>query len=325
MLKIVLGLMLCWGAGLAYATSADATSKSSDTILILRASGKNFAETSLAIQDDLGDEFKFIEKVIKTDGEINHVEDYINSIKPRLIVLIGNLPIRIYTVYQNQNPKAEYPPSVALSALYVDRLIVAIKNIVGIRHEIPAVTSLVKMRELTGRPMEKVGVLYRSWMRDYIKLNAEFCQLEGIELVGVEIPNTLSIQKIKYHLKHLLNKDIDALWVINDNAMLSSRLMQNVWVPSVKQFSKPVIVGVEGLTATALNFGTFSVVPDQYALGIQGAGLIGNILDDKIWQLDQKKIYEPLSVKKLLNLRLMKKHNIDVQESMLETLDGLIE
>ena len=302
-----------------------AIANDSGVILILRASGGKFAETSQGIKDDLGDDFNLIEKVIKPEITLRDIENYIDTIKPKLIVLVGNTPIRLYTNYQKQNPERQFPPSVALSALYVDRLITQVKNSLGIRHEIPAVTSLVNIRSLVKLPVKRVGVLYRQWMKDYIELNAAFCRQEGIELVGVEIPNSISIQKVKYHLKHLLNKDIDALWVVNDNALLSSRLMQNVWVPNIKQFNKPVVVGVEGLTATALNFGTFSVVPDQYALGVQGAGLIGDIMDEQMWELGKNKIYEPLSVKKLLNLKLMKKRNIQVNESKLETLDYLIQ
>ena len=168
-------------------------------------------------------------------------------------------------------------------------------------------------------------MLYRKWMKDYIQLNAAFCQKEGIELVAAEIPNHFSIKNLGYNLKHLLSKPIDALWVVNDNAIISPQLIQNVWLPNIKEFNKPVIVGVEALTSTALDFGTFSVVPDQYALGIQGAGIIGDILDDGIKQLQQKRVYEPLSVKKLLNINLMQKRQIEINQSKLDTLDKLIQ
>jgi len=109
--------------------------------------------------------------------------------------------------------------------------------------------------------------------KDYIQLNAAFCQQEGIELVAVEMPDRFSIKNLDYHMKHLLNKNLDALWVVNDNSLINSQLIQNVWLPNIKEFNKPVIVGIEGLTSTSLDFGTFSAVPDQYALGIQGGNL----------------------------------------------------
>jgi len=300
-----------------------------EEILILRAAGDNFSETSAGIRDDLEDDFTLIEKVLKLETlskkATHDIKNYINTIKPKLIVLIGNSPARLYTEFQKLNPDFKFPPSIVMSALYVDRLLLQMKNTQGIRHEIPAVTSISNIRSLVKQPIKRVGVLYRQWMKDHIQLNAAFCQQEGIELVAVEMPNRFSIKNLDYHMKHLLNKDLDALWVVNDNSLINSQLIQNVWLPNIKEFNKPVIVGVEGLTSTSLDFGTFSAVPDQYALGIQGAGVIGDILDEGITQFKQTKVYEPLSVKKLLNIKLMQRRNIMVDESKLETLDKLIE
>jgi len=300
-----------------------------EEILVFRAAGEKFSETYAGIKDDLEDDFILNEKVIDSSmlpqTAINSIKADIVNIKPKLIVLIGNNPVRLYTSYQKQNPHEVFPPTIVMSALYVDRLIKQMQNTQGIRHEIPAVTSIRNIRSLIKQPVQRVGVLYREWMKDYIQLNAKFCKKEGIELIAVEIPNSFSVKSINYHLKHLLNNEIDALWVVNDNGLISPQLVQNVWLPNIKEFSKPVIVGVEGLTSTSLDFGTFSTVPDQYALGVQGAGLIGDIVDEGIVQLEQTKVYEPLSIKKLLNIRLMQKRNIAINESKLETLDKLIQ
>ncbi|MFK5893333.1 MAG: ABC transporter substrate binding protein [Pseudomonadota bacterium] len=313
-------LLLVWLALYPLSLLAD----QSKSILIFSAYGEKFYQTYQGIKDDLGDDFKIIGKIIEPETAIDNIKNYIDNIKPTLIVLIGNTPARLYTNYQKQYAQRTFPPSVVMSALYVDRLLQQMKNTQGIRHEIPAVTSISYLRLLVKQPMKRVGVLYRKWMRDYIKLNSEYCQKEGIELVTVEIPNKSSVKNLNYHIRHLLNKNIDALWVVNDNALISSNLIQNVWLPNIQEFNKPVIVGVEGLTVSSLDFGTFAVVPDQYALGIQGAGLIGDILDEGIKQFSQNKIYEPISVKKMLNIHLMQRRNITIDESKLESLDQLI-
>ncbi|MFK5986984.1 MAG: ABC transporter substrate binding protein [Pseudomonadota bacterium] len=298
---------------------------SSNTILIFRAFGDNFAQTSQGIKDDLGGDFAIIEKIIEHETSISVIANHINNSKPTLIALIGNIPARLYTHYQKKNPNIDFPPSVVMSALYVDRLLRQIKNAQGIRHEVPAVTSIVNIRSLLKKPVRRVGVLYRKWMRDYIKLNAEFCKQEGIELVAVEIPNAITVKRLSYHLKHLINKDIDALWVANDNALISPQLIQNAWIPNIKQFNKNIIVGIENLTSTSLDFGTFAVVSDQYALGIQAAGLITDIIDEGSNKFEQKKVYEPISVKKSLNTKLLQKRNILVNPSQLDTLDKIID
>lgn len=128
------------------------------------------------------------------------------------------------------------------------------KNTTGIRYEIPAVTSLVQLRSLMQRPLKKVGVIYRQWMGDFIRQNQRWCQQENIELVSVELPNQLSTSKLKYQLKHLLRKDIDTLWVVNDNGLLRPRSIQNVWLPLLKNVDKPVLVGINALADPELKF-----------------------------------------------------------------------
>jgi hypothetical protein len=293
------------------------------TILIFSADGEKFAQTAQGIKDDLGGDFNIIKEILTTDSSVDNINHTIKNSLPSLIVLIGNTPALKYTRYQQQYTQQYFPPSVLISALYINRLLPKIKNAQGIRHEIPAITSALFIRSLVEQPVRRVGVLYRKWMRNYIQLNAKFCKQEGIELVAIEVSNRISLNKVNYHLRHLLKQNIDALWVVNDNALFSSQIIQNVWLPNIKQFNKPVIVGIEALTTTPLNFGTFAVVPDQYALGIQGAGLIADILDDGIEQLVENKLYEPISVKKSLNLTLMEKRNIKINQSKLDTLDYL--
>jgi len=293
------------------------------TILVFSAFGDKFAQTAQGIKDDLGDEFDIVVKIINTDTSPSNINNYINNSKPELIVLIGNTPAMQYTRYQKQYANKDYPPSVLMSALYINRILPKIKNAQGIRHEIPAITGIRFIRSLVKQPVRRVGVLYRKWMKDLVQINAKFSKQEGIELIAVEMPNNVTLNNMNYHLRHLLSQDLDALWVLNDNALFSSQMIQNVWLPNMKQFNKPVIVGIEALTSTRLNFGTFAVVPDQYALGIQGAGLIADIIDEGTGQVLEKKLYEPISVKKSLNLKLMDKRNISVHLSKLESLDKL--
>ena len=196
--------------------------KSSDNILIFRAYGEKFAQTYQGIEDDLGNDFNLIEIIIEPETSVNSIGSLINVHTPKIIVLIGNTPTRLYTKYQKQNPQKVFPPSMVMSALYVDRLLSQMKNAQGIRHEIPAVTSISNIRSLVKLPIKRVGVLYRQWMREYIELNSAFCQQEGIELVAVEIPNSISVKNLSYHLRHLLKKNIDALWIANDNRLIST-------------------------------------------------------------------------------------------------------
>jgi len=135
----------------------------------------------------------------------------------------------------------------------------------------------------------------------------------------------VSFQKFTYHLKHLLNRDdLDALWVVNDNALLNSRVIQNAWLPALKRFNKPVIVGVDGLTSKTLAFGTLTVIPDHYAMGIQAAGLIGELMENN-WKLENNLVFHPIAIHKLLNLKLAQNKDIPIKVGKLGAVDELLQ
>jgi len=295
-----------------------------ETILVLRSEGETFDQTYKAIYDDLHDEVTFIEKIIKRKTSTNDIEQSIRNIKPKIIILIGNKSVALYSSYQASVTDKNFPPGLALSALYIDKQLANVKNTSGIRYEIPAVTSAVQVRSLLNKPVRKIGVIYRQWMSDFIQINKDFCRQEDIELVTIKLENNPSFQEVKYHLKHLIKDDIDALWVVNDNILLSARLIQNAWIPALKNFNKPVIVGIDALTSTPLSFGTFSISPDNYALGVQGAEMIAEIIDNN-WKIDQPDIVEPLSITKLLNVKLSKSKNIPINMQKLDAIDRLIQ
>jgi len=296
---------------------------SAEQIVLFTAQGKYFKETLKGLKDDLEGDVSFIEKTLSDDKGSKTIAQHLQETKPKMLVFLGNKPLQAYAEYQKKNSAQNFPPAIALSALYLDRQISSLKNINGIRHEIPAVTSLVQLRSIVKHPIKKVGVIYREWMEDFIQQNQAYCQQEDIELVKVKISNTASISKLSYHLKHLLRSDIDALWVANDNALLQPRNIQNAWIPLLKRFDKPVIVGIHALTKKDLNFGTFAVEADHYALGLQAAGMISDIMDNN-WQVAEHEIEQPLSIKNILNLQLSKKKKIPLNTHKFGQIDQLI-
>jgi hypothetical protein len=309
-------LMLLWWLGVSQAGDES-------RVLVLRAAGDSFDQTFQGLKDDIGDEVELVQQVVGEETLVSEIHKAVDSAQPRSIVLLGNISLRLYQSYQQANQEQQFPPALALSALFVDGFLPNLKNATGIRYEIPAVTSLVQLRSLIDKPIRKVGLLYRSWMRDYYELNRKFAAEEGFELVGIELPNLVNFKQLNYHLRHLVRRDIDVLWVVNDNALLSERFMQNAWLPALRHFDRPVIVGIDTLTRTELNFGTYSVTPDHYDLGLQGAGLLVDIMDDDR-RIGKGSLEEPLSTKKLLNLELSERKRIPVRAEHLTELDQII-
>ncbi len=315
---ILLSLSLLLGMSISHSEQMD------NTILIFSPRGNNFQDTIKGLSDDLAGDAIIITKWMNNTTENDSIAQSIKKINPRLLVFLGNTPLQAYTRYQKQQTNNNFTPAIALATLHLDRQLKYLKNTIGIRYEIPAVTSLVQLRTIVKAPIKRVGVIYRQWMNDFIAQNKAYCKQEDIELIAIKMPNSTSINKLSYQLKHLLHKNIDALWVVNDNGLLHARFIQNVWVPLLKNFNKPVVVGIQKLTKTNLNFGIFSVEADHYALGVQGAEMIAEIMANG-WKIDTHKVEPPVSINNILNVKLSNKKNILLNQQKLEQLDTLIQ
>ena len=296
-----------------------------DSILVLRAEGLAFDEVYDGMVDDFDGEVNFQSRIINKSIGFEQIDKYIKDSTPKLIVVMGNYSITLYTKYQKSNQNIKFPPSISLAALYIDRLLINVKNATGIRYEIPAVTSIVNLRSLSKSPIKKVGVIYRKFMTNFIQSNRKYCEREDIELIGVALPNRS--EKYKIHVKEainiLLSKEIDSLWIVNDNALLTPDILIYSWIPTLKDIHIPVIVGVKSLVSTNLKLGTFCVFPDHYSLGGQTANIISEVMNDN-WKLGVREIEMPISIKKHLNLGLSIEKGIGIDHNNLGEVDEVL-
>jgi len=300
-------------------------SDSKPNVLVLTANGEAFTKVVSGMTVELEEDINFNKLFIEKNTSTKEIDKAITTTTPKLIVLVGNSSIKSYMEYQKNNPKKSFPPSLAVSALFVDKLVTKLKNTIGIRYEIPAVTSIVNLRSVMSKPIKKVGVVYREWMTNLIVENQKYCTPEGIELVSYILPNKDSdmTDKLKNGIETLLKKGVDALWVVNDNTLLNGNTLSSAWLPTIGSKDIPVIVGIEPLLASNLNFGTFAVFPDHYALGSQAASVIGEIMDDD-WNIEGREIEQPLSVKKMINIAVMTKKGIPFKSEKLSEMDHVI-
>jgi len=296
-----------------------------ENILILRSNFESFSFISRGIKDDIGDMLNIQEIIIDGKTSPAEIENIISNNQPELVVLIGNRAISKYARFQKikEGDEQTFPPSIVLSAIYLDKAIHKLTNAIGIRNEIPIVIGTFHIRSIVKTPIKKVGVIYSEWMEELIELDKIYTDLEKFELITKKVPNRVSATQLQYALLGILNSDIDVLWIPNDNLLLTPKLIQNVWMPILKKSKLPIVVGVDELTVSALNFGTFSLTPDYYALGIQAAQMVTNIQENK-WKIEKEGLVVPISVVKLLNLKLTQRKQILLNEEMLDQIDHII-
>jgi len=293
-----------------------------DCILTFRQMGKDFEDVYLGVSEELGSDFDVKEVAINKKSDVSVITEAMNAYHPKLVILMDNTTIALYKKYQaTLGPDAEIIPSVSLMGVMIKDAIADLKNAAGISYEIPIVTSIVSLRAILGLPMKKVGVVNREFLKDFLSQNREFCKREGIEIVNESLPNKSDSYRmlLKKALENLVSKNIEALWIPNDNALLHPELIKNVWLPFVKKYRIPVVVGVEVLVTPKINLGTFAVLPDHVALGTQAAEIVYDIMDNG-WKVDKMRVDPPLAVYKIINL-LQAKKSFNVSDEKLKAVD----
>lgn len=317
---------------LAQAPVPDAAETAADRvqerILVLRPEGEKFKEAKDGLASELGGEFEVVDRLLGPSTPADSIAAEVRSARPRAVVLMDNQAIRLYASAQKAwRDSAAYPPAVALMAVRVDKAIAGMRRVTGIFYEVPGVTILVNLRSLIRDPVRKVGVIHRGAMADFVRESAKWCAAENIELVPFALPEQGAdvARAVRTGVRRLWRKHgVDALWVLNDNFHLTPEIIREGWLPALRRFEKPVLVGVENFVSPGVKFGTYAVLPDHYALGVQAAGSVLRLQEDG-WEADaEPALRQPLAITKLLNLGLARKYS-RIHEDRLMEIDRVVE
>ncbi|MEO0443581.1 MAG: hypothetical protein AAFZ92_07550, partial [Pseudomonadota bacterium] len=273
-----------------------------DTVLLIKSEGTVFREVVEGIRDEIDSELTIVDAVVDDQSEPAAIKTLLLQHRPQAVVLIGNKAANQYAVLQAQDKTLVYPPSIITAALFVDALLPSMQQTVGIRYEIPAISTILAMRPVLKKPINKVGVIYRQWMQPIIKENKQFLTNEQVELVEYQVGNKPKNTNIavKKGIRYLLKNQVDAVWVINDNLLLNPNTISRAWKPRLQKARIPVLVGVESLIATKLQFGNLATVPDLYSLGTQTGAMVFDLMDND-WQVTAGQVEQPISIKKSIN------------------------
>lgn len=312
----VIVFMLCF--------SLSSTLYSQDLVLTLRPKSTQFEEVFKGIKEALDDEFNIVDIAIDTSNDNRLIDDWITLYRPKAIILMDNQGVNYYLRYQRENASQKFPPTIIVSTLSADQLVPKVINSSAILYEVPAVTSLVDLRKMmVRRKIQRVGTIYRSAYKKTFEEQKNFCSLEQIELIGIEVDDDISESKLKSAIKKLKKLKTDAIWVMNDPGLMSESLLKRVWIPQLKRQKQPIVVGIKILINTRLTFGDYAIYPDQYELGLQ----LGDKLFDlkgMRWNPSTTDIFQPISLKKSINVHRLNLKGISYQKSYLSEFEQVI-
>jgi hypothetical protein len=230
--------------------------------------------------DELGREFELV--AIKTEGEgaSSTIARGIRRYDPAGLVLMNNPTVEGYRRLQAEAAHAAFPPAVIVMSSFLEGRPWRLRAATGISYEVPLITVVTNLRKLIATPIDRIGVLHRPGFDSFIARQAALARREQTVVVREQVSQRPNASEIKRALRRLKQR-CDALWVLNDNGMLTPQLLADGWLPGLNERPwVPTIVGAASLVSPAQPFGTFAVLPDHTALGAQAAGMILDIAEN---------------------------------------------
>jgi putative ABC transport system substrate-binding protein len=248
----------------------------------------------------------------------------IDSRHPTCVVLMDNPTVRLLRAYQKgkQGPPL---PALVVMASFLEEVRGEMANASGVAYEVPGVSAFVNLRSVIQKPVNRVGVVYRPSFRRFIERQKDLAAKEQIKVVSAEVPADATAAELRRALRSLhTSASIDALWVLNDNFLLrDAQFLDDAWRPEIALLGVPVVVGVSTLVGLDARFGTFAVLPDLDALGVQAANVLFEIADSG-WKASEHPVELPISTVTVVNMRQVREQ-FGLREGANRRIDKAIE
>jgi hypothetical protein len=294
-------------------------------ILVATPDGDAFRKVRGALLKEIKRDFDVVTVVVTPATSPDEFNAQVDKIAPACSVVMDTAAVKLYRPYQRHRAAAgPNPPVVVMMSSAFEEAGGALDNASGVASEIPAVTSLVNLRSVIQRPVNRVGVLHRPAFRAFLERQKALAATEQITVVPVEVPASPSTADIRAALRSLKAAGgIDALWIMNDNELLrGEQVIADAWRPEVTALGVPVVVGTPALVGPD-RLGTLAVVPDLDALGVQAANLIYEIAESD-WRADDHPVELPISTETVVNLKQVKQR-FGLRDGAMQRIDRTIE
>lgn len=327
-------LLLGWGCAAPQTSSsvvseapqvgADAPRRAGmDSVLVFLPASAATRQAWQSLRDELGDSFDVVTRQVSDSSTEADLEREIRLVQPRCLMLLGNSASNLYLKYQQAFP-GPYLPAVVLMTSFLEQQYPLFQNVTGVSYEVPGITTFVNLRTFVYRPIQRVGVLHRQLFQTYVEQQARLASQEQIQLVPLEVSRSPGPHEIRKGLDRLINDEqVDALWVLNDNMLLKPELIAKGWLKILHKNPIAVVVGVGSLVDARLHFGSFAMLPDHAALGVQASNLVFRLRDEG-WDARALPPELPLSIQSVVDLGWTRAH-LQFREDAIERIDRIVE
>lgn len=298
--------------------------ESGGTVLVCMPETSQTREVWTGLSDELGRELDLVALRAEGPNAPAHIAEAVARHKPTAMILMNNPTLAAYARYQQSVPQAKPVPAVVVMTSFLDERPRGVKAATGISYEVPLITVITNLRKLIATPIDRIGVVRRAALSRFVARQAELARREQIRVVEVEVGPTPNASEMKRALRHLKQR-CDAIWILNDNHLLTQRLIADGWLPGLNERPwVPAIVGAQSLVSPTHSFGTFAMLPDHTALGVQAANLVFDMASDD-WLLPEGDDVElPLSTTTIMDLAQVRER-FELRKDALTQVDRILE
>jgi len=281
-------------------------------------------EVWTGLSDDLGKHYRLVAVHAEAHEAGAAIAEGMRRHQPSGLVLMNNPTVEGYRRLQAEATSTAFPPAVIVMSSFLEGKPAHLRQATGISYEVPLITVVTNLRKLIATPIDRIGVVHRASLSGFVRRQAELAHREQTAVVREEVSQAPNASEIKRALRRLKQR-CDAIWVLNDDRLLTPRLLADGWLHGLNEPPwVPTIVGAASLVSPSQSFGTFAVLPDHTALGAQAANLMLDIADND-WVLpDSGAAQLPLSTTTTVDLT-QARERFALRPSALAQVDKVLE
>jgi ABC-type uncharacterized transport system substrate-binding protein len=293
------------------------------SVLVCMPETEQTKEVWTSLADELGKEFDLIALGVNDRDSAASIARGIERHRPAGVVLMNNPTVAAYRSYQRVAGAKHFPPAVIVMTSFLEGQRDWPAAATGISYEVPLITVVTNLRKLVAKRIDRIGVILRQPLASFVDRQAAIAELEQTHVIRETVSENPNASEIKRALRNLKER-VDALWVLNDDRLLTGKLIAEGWLPGLNERPwVPNIVGASSLVSPAQSFGTFAVLPDHSALGVQAANLVFDIADND-WAVPERSAELPVSTTTTVDLPQVLER-FELREGALSQIDRILE
>jgi hypothetical protein len=301
------------------------------SLVALMHCNETFTSALNGIRNEIGSEYEITILDVDKVKDVAVLNEQIKKINPQALILMDIKAIRFCEEVVKVNNNVQALPKFILMTLQVEQSAKKLKNVCGVRFEVPAYTLLTQFRQISGKDFSKVGIFYRNFFTPTIEEAKRLLAKEKIEVMGICIDcdqkNQLTSEKavsiMKKRLKEFKVNKVEVFWIPADNLIVNVASFVELWQP-LKRDKYPIIVPLENLASIQTDMGIFAATTSSPELGAQVGSQIIEMFENETPVEDIG--FEPLiRVNSVLNMEVAKSIGWTVNKEKLNKVNKILE